>query len=71
MNVIPLLQTKATDTAHMGILASVPDPFFNFQVGPGDEARVAEASLVQQQRQYSTHILSSVSPSVVIEHKWP
>ena len=51
MNVIPLLQTKATDIAHMGILASVPDPFFKFQVGPGDEARVPGASLVQQQRQ--------------------
>ena len=51
MNVIPLLQTKATGTAHMGILASVPGPFFKFQAGPGDEARVAGTSLVQQQRQ--------------------
>ena len=35
---IPLLQTKSTDTAHMGIFASVTWPFSHFWVGPGDGA---------------------------------
>ena len=38
MNVIPLLQTKTADTAHVGIFASVTRPSPQFWAGPGDEA---------------------------------
>ena len=37
---IPLLQTKTTDTAHTGIFASDTRPFPNFWVGPGDETAI-------------------------------
>ena len=39
-NVIPLLQTKTADTAHMGILASNTRPLFLFLGGAWDEARI-------------------------------
>ena len=35
---IPLLQMKTADAAHMGIFASVTRPFSQFLAGPGDEA---------------------------------
>ena len=35
---IPILQTKTADIAHMGIFAVTPGPFPNFWVGPGDKA---------------------------------
>ena len=39
MKIIPLLQTKTTDTAHTGIFASNTRPLSRFfWVGPGDEA---------------------------------
>ena len=44
---IPLLQTKTADTAHMGIFASVTRPSPRFWAGPGDKAsRNHEALLV-------------------------
>ena len=39
MDVIPLLQTKTADTAHIQqFLQVTPGPFSNFWVGPGDKA---------------------------------
>ena len=38
-NVIPLLQMKTADTAHMQIFASGTGPFPNFWAGPGDESK--------------------------------
>ena len=44
-NVIPLLQMKTADTAHMGIFASItPDPFPDFWAEPGDEGTAHSGS---------------------------
>ena len=39
MNMIPLLQTKTADTAHVGIFVNVTRPFSHLWAGPGNEAR--------------------------------